>query len=207
MFNSSFGSFNISQRGHTPQENEVLHLIDKFGCITTDQLSYFVAPHKTSYENYSEVICNHLKGSRQIKMIDNVALRIDMNEVNEEMISSLWCIINIFKDRENISDALKTTLSSDYPCSVSAFRDNHYQYKVMPILRSSEDVKIRLINDEVDNETEEDDGLTVEYLLLTDDVDMLVNQLTEVPPKFPCKVVSVEGDIYKTPEVAFYEIN
>lgn len=199
------GNF-IHEKKHSPTEEAVLLALDRFGCLSIEQIPYFVPPYTSINDKYISSICRHLLLTRQANFINNEYLvPYKVNEVDESIILSIWTFIDLLKDNDKIYSFYRNCPAPKYPCNACYIKDNAVLCSIIPILTPSDLSKI-LIENEKFASYDPNSGLKREYVLAVKDL-YVIDDLPNFQPQFPIKIAHVEGDLKTRPKVTYYSIS
>lgn len=195
----------------TNESKALTDAIYKYGCITLDQLAYFMPPSTRKKPNYHSIVCNHLiSGRLATKLSDNVFCPYVKGEYSQPMIDSIWVMIDLLDDGNTdipLSEKLEISFKAEYPESLCFIRNSEDTVKTLAIETPSQLSLIPFVQERFYASAnvkpgEEVKRKSVEIIIIRDK--SLLSEISKIDIKIPHKIALLEGNVTEKPVITYF---
>lgn len=195
----------------TKESKALSEAIYRYGCITLDQLAYFMPPSTRKTENYHSVICNHLIAAKMAVKTDNNVVYPYINKgYSQPMIDSIWVMIDLLNDGNtdvHLSEKLEVSFRIEYPETLCFIKDCTDTVKLLPIETASQIPLISFVQDRFYVNTnakvgEESKKKSVTIITIRDK--NLLSEIGKLGIAIPHKIAYLEGNPLEKPTITYY---
>lgn len=197
----------------TKESKAILDTIYKFGCITEEQLPYFMPPSDRKTENYHLVVCNHLLAARLITKIGEKSFCPFVNgQHSQAMIDSIWVMIDILNDGNMdtpLSEKLEISFKAEFPESLCFIKDFSKTVKILPVETLSQIALIPFVEDRFYASAnakpgEEVKKKSMELIIIRDK--SYLDEIKNLSLSIPYCIALLEGNLDAKPNISYFNI-
>lgn len=181
----------------------------KYGCILDDQLADFVPPSKKfeNKENPHISIINHLIAIRHIEMHEGVLYPAQKLEYKQDMIDSIWVMLDYLRYVENAphpSEMMKRSLYAEHPCTLTFIPTAKPMIKTLCIYDKSQITDVLFEQERYKGQDfgEEDAGNLL-YLIIVKS-EAVLDALGDLEIILPHKIAYMEQEGNNRPNIRYF---
>lgn len=195
----------------TKESQAIRDAIYRYGCVTQDQLEYFMPPTARKRDNYHAVICNHLISAKIAARTDNgVVFPYINNGYSQAMIDAVWVMIDILSDENSeipLSEKMEVSFKGDHPETLCFIKDSADSVKVIAIETASQIPLLTFAQEKYYASVGRRPGEEIKQrsiTIITIRDKSLLNEIGKIGLTIPHKIAYLDGGLLDKPTIKYF---
>lgn len=177
----------------SPAAETMVYLLGNFGCMSKAQA-------KAIFEDRAQRIASALVLKNIIKEKEEIYVPVHTPKPDKLMIDCLWVALNKVKKEDGTYDTEPLRFATQNKPVLIGLIANNMFYNIVGITQDNIYSTLTFLNDRYSKNQKAEDGM--EYILVVRNED-LIDQILEIEPSIPYRIVLLDGDGEFGPKVKY----
>lgn len=170
----------------TKEQQKILNMISKFGCLHIEQAYQLLNPIQP---HISTMLINMLVKNEYIELVhDKYLVSRNAKEVNHDTIACIWTMMKLVKSNEEIFEAMKAVA----PATIYFTRDNKESFEIIP-LNETNLISIRNMQDKILAKNKQFEDIADNWYVFVIDNKEIIGKIKKCELQFSFIVALHEG--------------